>query len=119
MERFESMFKAAEAAAARCIGWSFADSDEMYDREGLLVIAQVHDEENPADEGDFYLISPGGAIGFCEEGDEIDWLFLPYPGLAEDLPRSYTPAPQGRFCTDCGTKLHPGASFCGGCGRAL
>ncbi|MGI6145725.1 MAG: zinc ribbon domain-containing protein [Clostridia bacterium] len=46
-----------------------------------------------------------GAIGFCEDGEDIDWLFLPVPQI--------------NFCPKCGTPVVPGARFCGKCGISL
>ncbi len=77
MKQFNTMLKAAEYAVTCCGSFRFATSDEKYDTKGLLGIAEVSDAENPADEDSFYVVSPGGAIGFCEDGEDIDWLFLP------------------------------------------
>lgn len=59
MKRFNTMLEAAEFAATFCKSWSFATSNS----------------ENPADEDSFYVVSPSGAIGFCVDGKDIDWLF--------------------------------------------
>src|SRR5690554_3709586 len=75
--RFITLSEAAEIAITYCDRWSFATSDELYDRASLQGIAQVHDEETCVDEDSFYVVSPGGAIGFSEDGEIIDWLFLP------------------------------------------
>lgn len=119
MERFDTLLAAARHAVTYCNGWKFAYSDEMYDKNGLLGIAEIHDEENPADEGSFYAVSPGGAIGFCADSEEIDWLFLSHPATGENLPATFTAAPQARFCSKCGKPLTPGARFCGACGARL
>lgn len=119
MNRFNTMREAAEFAATLCAGWSFAHSDEKYDKKGLLGIAEIHDEENPADEDRFYVVSPSGAIGFCEDGEDIDWLFLSGSGEAEDLPAKLPTALQIKFCPKCGSSVVPGARFCGQCGKAL
>ena len=119
MERFSTMQEAAQFAVTLCSGWSFAYSDERYDREGLLVIAETHDAENPADEDSFYVVSPGGSIGFCEDGEDIDWLFLSGSGAGEDLPATVQAGPQAKFCPKCGGSLVPGALFCGKCGHRL
>ncbi|NLA85977.1 MAG: zinc ribbon domain-containing protein, partial [Clostridiales bacterium] len=76
MKQYSTLYEAAEFAATLCAGWRFATSDDKYDRNGLLGIAEIHDEENPADEDSFYVVSPYGSIGFCEDGEDIDWLFL-------------------------------------------
>ena len=89
MKRFDTMLEAAQFAATLCQGWSFAYSDDTYDKESLLVMAETHDQENPADEDSFYVVSPGGSIGYCEEGEAIDWLFMSGSGAGEN-PVSYT-----------------------------
>ncbi|MGI6150542.1 MAG: zinc-ribbon domain-containing protein [Christensenellales bacterium] len=65
------------------------------------------------------MVSPGGAIGYCEDSGEIDWLFLSEAAPNEDLPLTYEDAPQINFCPKCGALVFPGARFCGMCGRAL
>lgn len=116
--RYETLSEAAEAAAARCDRWRFATSDELYDSADLQGLAQVHDEETGTDEDSFYLVSLGGAIGFSEDGETIDWLFLPLNGT-EDLPRFVETAPAVNFCGKCGKPVAPGARFCGACGARL
>ncbi len=120
MERFSTMLEAADFAATRCNNWSFAYSNnEVYDRANLLSSAGMHDKENPADEDSFYVVSPCGAIGFCEDGEDIDWLFLSSSCTDEDLPATLTAAPQIKFCPNCGSAVVPGARFCGECGERL
>ena len=82
MEPFDSLLKAAEYALTRCSSFRFANSNEKYDKRGLLAMAKTSDEENPADEDSFYLVSPEGEIGFYQDGGDIDWLFLPESGKA-------------------------------------
>ena len=48
------------------------------------------------------MVSPAGAIGLCEDGEDIDWLFLSNNAPNEDLPLTYQAAPQIRFCSKCG-----------------
>lgn len=115
MKQFDTMLKAAQYAATCCISWSFATSDEKYNTESLLGIAEVSDDENPADEDSFYLVSHAGSIGFCQDGEDIDWLFLSDSGLTEDLPVAF----QNNFCSKCGAATSPNARFCGNCGGRL
>jgi ribosomal protein L40E len=119
MERFDTLTEAAAYAATLCGRFRFATSDERYDAKGLLVLAETSDSENPADEDSFYVVSPGGAIGFCEDGGDIDWLFLSEAAPNEDLPLTYQAAPQIKFCPKCGAPVIPGARFCGKCGNRL
>lgn len=119
MEKFNTLLEAAEFAATRCKSWSFATSDDRYDVEGLLVLAETSDSEDPIDEDCFYVVSPTGAIGLCEDGEGIDWLFLSDAATKEDLPITYQAVPQIKFCPKCGSPTVPGARFCGKCGIAL
>ncbi|MGI6404341.1 MAG: zinc ribbon domain-containing protein [Oscillospiraceae bacterium] len=119
MERFDTLLAAAEFAATRCKNWSFATSDERYDVKGLLVLAETSDSEDPIDEDNFYVVSPAGAIGLCEYGEDIDWLFLSDAAPNEDLPLTYQAVPQVKFCTKCGLGVVPGARFCKKCGNRL
>lgn len=119
MERFDTMLEAAELAATLCGSWSFATSNDRYDVKGLLVLAETSDNENPIDEDSFYVVSPAGAIGLCEDGEDIDWLFLSDNAPNEDLTATLQTAPQMKFCSKCGNGVIPGARFCGKCGIAL
>ena len=119
MDKFITMLEAAEFAAAFCGSWSFATSNDRYDVKGLLVLAETSDSEDPIDEDSFYVVSPAGAIGLCEDGEDIDWLFLSNNAPNEDLPLTYQAAPQIRFCSKCGVPVVPAARFCGKCGNRL
>ncbi|HHV99813.1 MAG TPA: zinc ribbon domain-containing protein [Clostridiaceae bacterium] len=119
MKQFTTLLEAAEFAATLCGSWSFATSDDRYDAKGLLVLAEISDSENPADEDRFYVVSLSGAIGFCKDGEDIEWLFLSDAAPNENLPLTYQSAPQIRFCPKCGNPAVPGARFCGQCGKAL
>lgn len=120
MNRFNTMLAAAEFAITLCNKWSFAYSNEdVYDRGKLFNIAEIHDTENPVDEDSFYLVSSGGAIGLCEDEENIDWLFLSNSGMDENLPATLPTAPKVNFCPKCGSGVLPGARFCGNCGKGL
>mgnify|MGYP000885912193 CR=1 FL=1 len=119
MERFDTMLEAAEFASTLCKNWRFATSNDRYDVKGLLVLAETSDSENPIDEDSFYVVSPAGAIGLCEDGESIDWLLLPNPDAGQTRPEAYTAAPQINFCSKCGNPVTPGARFCGKCGNRL
>lgn len=116
--RYTTLSDAAETAASRCRAWRFATSDEVYDRTTLSGIAEIHDKESPADEDSFYLVSPGGAIGFSEDGENIDWLFLPL-NYTEDLPLTIQPESVINFCPQCGGHVTPGTRVCGACGTSF
>ncbi len=119
MEQFNTLLKAAEFAAIRCKSWSFATADDRYDVKGLLVLAETSDSENPIDEDSFYVVSPDGAIGLCEDGEDIDWLFLTGSSTDKDLPATLQTVSQIKFCSKCGNGVILGARFCGACGAKL
>lgn len=117
-QRYSTLSDAVETAVSRCKKWRFATSDDLYESTGLRGIAQVHDEEACTDEDSFYIVSPGGAIGFSEDGEAIAWLFLPLH-CTEDLPLSLETVPEINFCGKCGKPVSSGARFCGACGTKL
>lgn len=78
-------------------------------------MAQIHDEENLADEDSFYIVSIAGAIGFSEDGEAIEWLFL-HLNSKEDWPLLLREVAALNLCKDCGKPIVPGARFCGACG---
>ena len=119
MEQFNTLLEAAECAVTRCKSFRFATSNDRYDVKDLLVLAETSDSENLIDEDSFYVVSPFGAIGLCEDGEDIDWLFLSDAVTNEDLPLTYQAVPQIKFCSKCGASVVPGARFCGQCGKAL
>ena len=118
MDRFDTLSQAAICAASRSSRWTFAyANDEHYDRERLFSDAHMHDEENPAGEDSYYVVSLRGAIGYAEDGETIDWLFQsPYD---EVLPDAYSAPSRANFCPKCGTAVVPGAAYCGACGATL
>ena len=119
MDKFNTLLEAAQLAATRCGSWSFATSDDRYDVKGLLVLAELSDSEDPIDEDSFYVVSSAGAIGLCNDGEDIDWLFLSDGAPNEDLPLTYQAEPQIKFCPKCGSDVVLGARFCGQCGTEL
>ncbi|EHQ91334.1 zinc ribbon domain-containing protein [Desulfosporosinus youngiae] len=119
MDKFITMLEAVEFAATRCTSWRFATADDKYDVKGLLVLAETSDSEDPIDEDSFYVVSPAGAIGLCEDGEDINWLFLSDNAPNEDLPLTHQAAPQIRFCPKCGALVVPATRFCGKCGNRL
>jgi len=119
MEHFNTLREAVVLAATRCQNWRFATSNDTYDVKGLLITAEMSDNEDPVDEDSYYVVSPVGSIGLCDGGEDIDWLFLSGSGADENLPPSIQHVTQRAFCTQCGAALVSGARFCGHCGYAL
>jgi ribosomal protein L40E len=119
MKQFTTLLGAAEFAVTLATGWHFATADERYEKTTLLALAETSDSENPIDGDSFYVVSPSGAIGFCEDGEDIDWLFLSDAAPNEDLPLIYQTAAQVKICTKCGSGVVSGARFCGKCGERL
>ncbi|MFV9473036.1 zinc ribbon domain-containing protein [Advenella sp. RU8] len=119
MKQFTSLLDAAEYAATLSAGWCFANTIETYDKDNLLVLAETSDAENPVDEDSFHVVSAGGSIGFCEDGEEIDWLFIADAEKDAVLPEACLETPQNNFCPQCGHRLTPGANFCDECGTKI
>ena len=119
MDKFITMLEAAEFAATLCGSWSFATSNDRYDVKGLLVLAETSDSEAPIDEDSFYVVSSAGAIGLCDDGEDIDWLFLSDAVPYESLPMTYQAVPNMKFCPKCGALVEPDGRFCVGCGERL
>ncbi len=116
MKQYDSLLEAAEFASTLATGWRFAYSSDEYEKTALLSLAETSDSENPIGEDSFYVVSPSGAIGLCEDGEDIDWQFLSNPDTGEDLPTTFAVAPQVKFCPKCGAPVVPGARFCNKCG---
>ena len=66
MKRFDTLLKKVEFAITIGKSWHFATSNDRYDVEGLLVLAETSDNENPIDEDSFYIVSSAGSIGLYE-----------------------------------------------------
>lgn len=87
MEKFETLVEACEFATTRCNDWRFMTTRERYGKKSIVDMAKISDQESPADEDNFYLVSPGGAVGFCEDEESaIEWWFIPNPNNGESLP---------------------------------
>ncbi|RBP65320.1 hypothetical protein DES36_10757 [Alkalibaculum bacchi] len=119
MKQFNTLLEAAKCAATRCESFRFATSNDRYDVKDLLVLAETSDSEDPIDEDNFYVVSPAGSIGLCEDGEDIDWLFLTVSSTDENLPTTLQTTSQIKFCSKCGSRVILGASFCGTCGKKL
>jgi len=118
--RYSSLYEAVKVASTHCDSWRFAMSDELYNTASLQGMAQMHDAENPADEDCFYIVSSSGAIGFIEDGETIEWLFLPLNQTEnEKLPLKINTETQMNFCAKCGGSIISGAHYCGSCGAKL
>lgn len=89
MEKFDSLLNAAKFATTLSGNFRFATSRDRYDVEDILALAETSDNEDPIDEDCFYVVSSGGAIGFCGYDEDIDWLFLPDAVTMEGLPMTY------------------------------
>lgn len=76
MKQFNSLLKAAEFATTLATDWVFNNTDERYHQYELLTLAETSDSENSLDEDCYYVVSSDGMIGFLEEGEEVEWLFL-------------------------------------------
>jgi ribosomal protein L40E len=119
IKRFDSLLEAAEFAATLCKSWSFAIADERYDTKHLLALAETSDSEDPIDEDSFFVVSTTGAIGLCQDGEDIDWLFLSDAVPNEDFPLIYKTTTKVKFCRKCDSAVAFDARFCAACGEKL
>ena len=79
MTKHKTLTEACEAAGAICKAWQFQqERDEQYDLRNLLGQAEIYDAEDGEDEDRFYAVREDGAIGCAEDGENIEWLFLPW-----------------------------------------
>ncbi len=117
MVQFDNLAEAVECASARCANWTDStEADKKYSVSDMTGMAEAADDEDPLDEDSFYAVSPAGAIGISNDGENIAWLFIATAAPDEVLPARLPAAPQTNFCTQCGTPVVPGARFCGNCG---
>ncbi len=120
MRQFNTLTEAVKLASTGAGRWRDAYGDhKIYDQATLAGIAEVNDEENPADEETLYVVSRGGTIGICSDGEEIDWIFLTDSLKDADLPLTIAVAPQAECCPRCGAAVVSGDRFCGKCGERL
>ena len=119
MDQFKTLPEAAKCAITRCNSWTFATADEKYDTKTLVALAETSEAENPTDEDSFYVVSSSGAIGYCEDNEYIEWLFLTGSSADDDLPTTCQADPEINFCPKCGNRVVPKANFCGACGAKL
>ncbi|AWB32510.1 zinc ribbon domain-containing protein [Orrella marina] len=119
MKQFKSLHEAAEYATSLAGQWSFANSDAAYAPEGLLVLAQTSDAEDPIDEDSVYVVSDGGSIGLCEDEEDIDWLFIADQEKDLALPDTFASGGTRRICNQCGQEVEADAHFCDQCGASL
>ncbi len=120
MKKFHTMEDAVEFAATLCNSWTDAFSaDNKYNADEIAGMAGIEDDEHPLDEDGFFAVSPAGAIGICDDGEAINWLFISGAAPNEDLPPKFTAAPAAKFCPKCGKPVISGARFCGSCGEKL
>lgn len=139
------MVSAVKIAAAVCQQWKFQDeADNIIDVSLLEYSAGEQDGGGMVDHADpesYYIVSPDGAIGLTEnDGESIEWLFLPLNRSVASLPKKLkkgepwpekniapaqqsvpisAPAMTENVCPKCGKAFNPGSKFCMGCGAQL
>lgn len=129
MMKYPNLSEAVKQAINLCDKWRFMYADELYDTDSFPGIAQVYDEDSLADEDSYYVVAPSGAIGFIEEGDAIEWLFLNADKQKEVLPSTIGEMQRGEpsrdiakdaeFCTHCGAIIEADSVFCEKCGEKI
>ena len=148
MEIYQTLKEVVNSIDFRIIHWEFQDSDNVFDRNALLYLAdELEPTFNP--EGlNYYMALPDGEILLLlMQEKQILSLFVPYqmpekapePKPAEapqlEFKPATAPAPETkpaeppkqqpeakheiRFCSECGTPLRPGANFCANCGKSV
>ena len=128
MEIYSSLKEVVNSIDFRIIHWEFQDSDNVFDRNALLTLAdELEPTFNP--EGcNYYMALPDGEILLLLMREKrIMSLFVPYEmkgQAAEEKPEAPPEpepgpkaAPAARFCKECGSPLRPGAKFCAKCGQ--
>lgn len=136
MEIYSSLKEVVNSIDFRIIYWEFQDSDNVFDRNALLTLAdELEPTFNP--EGlNYYMARPDGEILLLLMREkQIMSLFVPYEpqGQAGDKKPEAPPEPasgpkappapgpkaaaEARFCMECGAPLRPGAKFCPKCGQ--
>ena len=142
MEIYTTLTDALNSIDFRIIYWQFQETDNIFDRNALLNIAdQLEPIFNP-DDLNYYMPLPDGRILLLlMQEKQIMELFTPYemkgkeaPLKPEEVPAAEAeeepkpeeapaaaaePKREVRFCTECGAPLKPGARFCVQCGKPL
>ena len=93
-QRTRLMRTAADIASTVCSQWTFRDEPgNIVDASLLRHSSEEQDSIGTVDPDDltsYYIVSPDGAIGLTEnDGENIDWLFLPLGSSAASLPRTF------------------------------
>ena len=130
MEIYKTLKEAVNSIDFRILHWEFQDSDNVFDRNAMLILAdELEPTFNP--EGcNYYMALPEGEILLLLMREkQILSLFVPYQmrdeeaaGKAEAAPEPEPepkPGPAARFCKECGAALRPGAKFCAQCGNRI
>ena len=91
-----NMRGAARLAAERCREWEYRDEAGLpVDKSLLLYSCEEEDRKNgldPLDARSYYIVSPEGAIGrTLDDGETVDWIFLPAGKRTADMPASLGP----------------------------
>ena len=89
---FKTMEDAAKYAAGICTAWKFKDEDEHIDKDFFIFSCGEQDAACGLDQNDdesYYVVSDEGAVGLTEDdGECIDWLYLPVGRSLASLPTS-------------------------------
>ena len=135
MEIYKKLTEAVNSIDFRIIYWQFLDTDNIFDRNALLNIADQLDPIFDPEGLNYYMALPDGEIlVLLMREKQIMSLFTPYEmkdkgaeAEAEAKPEANVsetePAPKAapkmKFCPQCGAPLIPGTIFCAKCGKKL
>ena len=75
--RFRSFMEATITASSYCSKWNYVGSDEVFDTDSLIAMAEIHDAENQLDDDSFYIVLEDGSIGVKKDCEAVEWAFIP------------------------------------------
>ena len=86
MKHYKNLMSALGDAMPMCLAWRLAGTEDNYfNARDVFTFALSDDEENKLNEGQFYVVSPEGAIGITSGYEYLTrWLFIPLDGEVYD-----------------------------------
>ena len=135
MEIYKKLTEAVNSIDFRIIYWQFLDTDNIFDRNALLNIADQLDPIFDPEGLNYYMALPDGEIlvllmrekqimslftpyEMKDKGEEPEAEAKPEANVSETEPAPKA-APEMKFCPQCGAPLIPGTKFCAKCGKKL
>lgn len=145
---YHFLVQALAIAMQSTMVWRLVGTGTPFTYFDLFHFAKKHDEEEPLNDDQYYMVSDEGAIGLSPGLEFLtEWIFIPMEpceerdrllnelgellhqqkeiresidkAVEEGLERESSAQPTLKFCTHCGAKLTPGNKFCTHCGTRL